>query len=293
MSTIPSFRYVHIENTNHCHSSCYFCPREKLTRRKGFMSVERFQFTVSRLAQDLAGFAGHVHLHGYGEPLLDRHLAEKVRIARQTWPDAYLFIVSTAAVPVTGDHFAALAASGLNEIRISAYAFESDSYRRIYGRDSVATLQHNLAALAPLVQTMVPKFRVSVKLPPRQMYEEVGLAWDEAQVAADAARLQASGFTAGVMDELFNFGDGRTFKTAERQQVCSIVDGFRRDQLFLDWQLNVVPCCYDYNTAVVFGNLASESLMEIFAGNAYREFIAAHQAGLRANYPLCANCDRA
>ena len=54
----------------------------------------------------------------------------------------------------------------------------------------------------------------------------------------------------------------------------------------------VVPCCFDYNADIVFGDLRTQSIKEIYESEEYRNFLDAHRKGDLDAYPLCKNCDQ-
>src|SRR3954465_3564174 len=70
---------VQIESTNICNAKWVFCPRDEMLRDQGVMSRELFRKVVDECA---ALGITHVRMHNYGEAFLDRHLAEKVRYAK-------------------------------------------------------------------------------------------------------------------------------------------------------------------------------------------------------------------
>ena len=70
------------------------CPREKLTRPIGYMSLDDFSLVFDRIGP----FHGDVHLHGFGEPLLDRQLIEKIGMLKKKSPMSRSLIYSTLGV---------------------------------------------------------------------------------------------------------------------------------------------------------------------------------------------------
>ncbi|MCK7504655.1 MAG: radical SAM protein [Desulfobacterales bacterium] len=83
----PYYRYhlplptvILIENTNRCNARCVMCPRETLTRKRGFMEFGLFE----KIMKELSGASRKpvVHLHGFGEPLLDESLPERIKLAK-------------------------------------------------------------------------------------------------------------------------------------------------------------------------------------------------------------------
>jgi MoaA/NifB/PqqE/SkfB family radical SAM enzyme len=206
--------------------------------------------------------------------------------------NCFTFVVTTLSVPVERQYLQDLVASGLNEMRISLYAFSEDTYRAIFGTNNLKIVEANLWLVSKLQAARHDEFKLTAKLPPADMYRERELPWNDAFLSEAARRLEGMGIEAAVMDTLFNFGDGRDYRSPETSSICSIVDGFRRRQLYVDWELNVVPCCYDYNSSVSFGNLEEANLEDIFGGERYKNFISAHREGRRQEYPLCSHCDR-
>ena len=57
------------------------------------------------------------------------------------------------------------------------------------------------------------------------------------------------------------------------------------------WDLDVIPCCFDFTGTVTSSNLREQSLAEIFAGETYRKFIEAHLANQIEVYPVCGGCE--
>jgi radical SAM protein with 4Fe4S-binding SPASM domain len=62
--------------------------------------------------------------------------------------------------------------------------------------------------------------------------------------------------------------------------------------LVVTWDGRVVPCCYDYDTKQVLGDLKTQTFAEIWNGPAYVELRRA-ELEQRNNSELCANCSQA
>lgn len=68
-------RHFDIELTNHCNTSCIFCPRDSISR-KGFITFETFKKAVQRIEE--AGYPPEITICGVGEPLLHPQLVDFV-----------------------------------------------------------------------------------------------------------------------------------------------------------------------------------------------------------------------
>ena len=91
---------------------------------------------------------------------------------------------------------------------------------------------------------------------------------------------------------IHNYGGGRSYNDAGTQGVCSVVWGFRKRVLQITWDLDVIPCCFDSNSSVKFGNLQDSSLTEIYSNNIYQDFIEDHKKNTLEKYPVCDKCER-
>ena len=92
----PYYRYhfpwpsvILIENTNCCNARCIMCPRDTLTRKRGFMEFGLFEKIMKELSG--ANRKPVIHLHGFGEPLLDTLLPERIKLAKACGIKTYLY----------------------------------------------------------------------------------------------------------------------------------------------------------------------------------------------------------
>ncbi|MFA4828536.1 MAG: radical SAM protein [Thermodesulfovibrionales bacterium] len=90
---LPAF--VGIETQTKCNLCCEYCPNSTIKRTFREMSLEMFIKICSTLSS--AGFTGALHLHGYGEPLMDNRLCDLIKIAKRLLPH------STICVATNGD----------------------------------------------------------------------------------------------------------------------------------------------------------------------------------------------
>ena len=279
------FKEIRIENTNHCGYSCTMCPREKHTRSKGIMPLEDF----ASLIQQFRDYDSEIHFHGYGEPLLDPKLVEKVRLARELHPKSTLLFFTTLGTRVKKGFFQALSDAGLNQLIISCYGYNKSSYKKEHGVDTFSQVQTNLNKLHAE--------RNSSKTP----FHAILIGPDPSKITSFTSNLQLQAFTHRIEDlgisyttkmPQHNFGSGRHYNTPPKKGICSIVWGYRKEILQITWDLKVIPCCLDFNASSVFGDLRTHTLQEIFSSPAYKAFIQSHQNNDLTPYPSCNNCER-
>jgi len=281
------FSEVRIENTNRCGYRCFFCPREELTRRRGVMTLEDLSLVLDRVG----GHEGLVDLHGFGEPLLDKLLPEKIALVASRWPSAEPRFFSTLGVKVEPDYFTRLVRAGLRHVEVSFYGFDAASYRGAHGADRYEVARENLTRLCEAQRDSGGRLKVVVRAFPRHDTVRQPGATPE-RLAEFHGWLDRLGVSVLRERDLHNYGSGRSYNEAGKGTPCSVVWGYRRRVLQVTWDLWVIPCCFDSDAAIRLGNLRSQSLEEIFSGPAYAEFIRCHVEERLENYPLCLTCER-
>lgn len=284
--SIPLFQEIHIENTNSCGYKCAMCPRESQTRRIGFMSQEDFSLVLERIGP----FQGIFHLHGFGEPLLDRQLVFKLEELKKKCPSSLSLIFSTLGVRVAQDHFEKLLEAGLSRIVISLYGFTQEDYKKIHGYNGFELVKRNLQLLSNAMKRF-PNCAAILKIPASVLSSPLPIA--EPSEKTDFCKwAKQLGFVIGEWGYVHNYSSGRNYNTPSSERICPVISGKRKSILNITWDLNVIPCCYDFNATIPFGNLRNQSLEEIFSSPEYLAFVIAHQTGDITAYPACQNCEK-
>jgi MoaA/NifB/PqqE/SkfB family radical SAM enzyme len=281
------FSEVRIENTNRCGYKCFFCPREEQTREQGLMPVEDLALIIDRIGEH----SGLVDLHGFGEPLLDKSLPVKIALVNTRWPEAEPRFYSTLGVKVPPDYFSELVEAGLRHVEVSFYGFDEESYEQAHGRALYAIARENLIQLCNAQKASGGRLQVVVRaFPKHDEIKQPGV--NPQRVLEFHDWLNGLGVNIVRERELHNYGGGRRYNAAGEELPCSVVWGFRRRVLQITWNLDVIPCCFDFNAEVKLGNLRSQSVEEIFLGRPYTEFIQSHIDNRLDNYPICKACER-
>ncbi len=281
------FSEVRIENTNRCGFRCFFCPRDEQTRLQGTMPLSDLTLVLDRVEMH----EGLVDLHGFGEPLLDKELIEKIKLIGARWPLAEPRFYSTLGVKVQPGFFQDLIAAGLRHMEVSFYGFDRDSYREAHGADRYDLARQNLVALCEAQKHSAGKLKVVVRAFPQHV--TIRQPGETASRKKEFQQwISSLGVTVLRERDLHNYGKGRNYNAAGQRRPCSIVWGFRKRVLQITWDLDVIPCCFDFNAEMKLGNLRTQSLEEIFQGREYQAFIQSHIDDRLDNYPVCQHCER-
>lgn len=281
------FSEVRIENTNRCGYHCFFCPREALTRQQGVMPLEDLSLILDRVGEH----EGLVDLHGFGEPMLDKTLEEKIGLVVSRWPLAEPRFYSTLGVKVAPDYFARLAGAGLRHVEVSFYGFDPESYRQAHGSDRYHVARENLTRLCEAAHGAGGRLKVVVRaFPKHDCIKQPGATVERVEQFHEW--LDTLGVAIIRERDLHNYGNGREYNPPGQNVPCSVVWGYRRRVLQVTWDLFVIPCCFDSNAEVRLGNLRTQSLAEIFGGAPYTEFLRSHVEDRLEAYPVCQKCER-
>ena len=85
-----------------------------------------------------------------------------------------------------------------------------------------------------------------------------------------------------------NFGDGRDYR--RREGVKRSCGRPANGPLQIQWNGEVIPCCYDYNNQIVLGNAFTTPVMEVLHGEKYNALRQAHKNSEFYKFPLCEQC---
>ena len=267
----PGFpKVVRIETTNLCNARCTFCPHAYMVRKKGVMPQELFEKIVTECAE---GGCKVLHLHNFGEPLMDRQLPQRIQFAKEKGI-GFVKIFSNGSLLCNGAA-EGLLNCGLDEIKISvdgADAAEFNELRR--GLDYGRTVEN------------VKRFR--------RMRDLNGLKHPiiTATCVQTSSRKRTREVLREVVDrvifaDLHNWGGaGRLLGTRRIRQPCSRL-----------WQTftvlvggEVALCCMDYEGGVILGHCGQQNIAEIWMDHPYREVRKLHRESEQHRIQLCKEC---
>lgn len=264
---------VRFEVTDHCNANCIMCPREKHTRPHGIMDTERYKASIDEI---VSLGAQRVVLTGFGEPLLDKGLEEKVAYAASHGLKTYII---TNASALTEKRAKGLLEAGLNEVRVSMYGMRAESYSTVMrGLNYKKTFDSLMGFLK--IRATKPykcKLHLSFLLLPENK-NDIGrfkVFWEN---RADAIEVWKP----------HNFGDGRDYRdrTPEKRTCGRPENG----PLQIQWNGEVIPCCYDYNNNIILGNAFEQPILDILHGEKYEALREQHRTGCYPEY--CDQCDQ-
>ena len=278
---------VRYEVTDNCNSDCLMCPRAKHTRPHGVMDQADYEASIDEVV-DMG--AKQVVLTGFGEPLLDKNLEKKIAYAKSKSLRTYII---TNAAALTNDRANGLILAGLDEMRVSFYGMESKSYNAVMRGLDYEKAKNNILRFLNLRRLLSSKVKVQLSflVLPENKDDIDSFIEYWTQPAPVFYEYQ----TPRLVDYVevwkpHNFGDGKDYRErASEKKTCGRpVSG----PLQIQWNGEVIPCCYDYNNQIILGNAFKQPIEEILIGNKYNALRDAHRSGEFHKFPYCNQCDQ-
>jgi len=274
---------LHMATVNTCNAKCGFCmyPKPENTYPKGVMDMDLFRKIIDDAAE--IPVIDQVAFSALGEPLLDRHIVERVQYVKDKCPDWPLIELYTNGVALTPKMFERLKAAGLNGLSISLNAVTPEQHEERMGLVGLFDRVCDNADYAIA-------WREDMKVLVKTVFS--GDDFDRGDAAAFYARwglAQMGGHGQAVIER--NWAGGtRTLEgeIPDPNAACGRALG----QISVLWDGTVSLCCFDPLARHNLGDLKKQSIREVYNAEWYTQFREDHSRDQAAKYEICANCTR-
>jgi radical SAM protein with 4Fe4S-binding SPASM domain len=283
-----------IESTNYCNIRCVMCPRgepDLMQRPLGHMDDDVFRNIID--GWEL--FTEPCWFHWFGEPLMHPRLFEQIAYAKAA--GVRNLGISSNATLLTEARCEQLLGSELDTLMLCIDGTDAATYENIrrsaaFSYDEVCENVRRFLALRARRGRTRPHtmLQIIVMEETRAQLDDFAALWK----AGGADEIVFKPYTVWGSQSEHDFAahapaEQRTsLNAATRSHPCANL----WSSLVIAWDGTVVPCCYDYDTAMPMGNVREQPLNEIWNGEAYRALREAEAAGRNAS-PLCRNCTEA
>lgn len=266
---------VRVESTNLCNANCTTCTRDIMTREKGVMDFDLFK----KIADECAAHGVRsIHLHNFGEPLLDKGIFDKIAYATGLGISTRLF--SNLSL-IDADKAEKLIKSGLSRIKGSVDGNSRETFesiRRGLSFDKVTESIETLLEARGRLGSRTPRIGLTFVETPENRHEK------------EAFLRRWSGKVDSVNVTTYHNWGGDHEGSGGREPY-----GFPCPRI---WQTltvlyngDVSICCMDYDGAVILGNVRDDSISDIFNNQTYQEVRRWHLRGEFARIPICLKCE--
>jgi len=271
---------VHIEPINICNARCVMCPYVLSKRKKGEMPIELYK----RIIDECAGLGvRNVVVTGLGEPLLDKKIYEKLTYAVRAGLRTKMV---TNASLLDDEAAERLLDTGLHELEFSVDGYDKQTYESIRKGLSYETVISNISNFlekkarrglnTPATLVNFVRFEYNRK-------DEVKFKkyWEK---KVDFVRIAIARDWQGAVDLK---GARQRFEYLSRRIPCVL--------LWLEMAVAfdgiAVACCVDWKRSLSIGNLAEQSVEDVWFGEKANRLREIHLKGRRCDITTCRNCE--
>ena len=273
-------KHISIEISTECNGACKMCPCDLIdSLRPGQIDYHR----IVELFEEIKEFPEleYIEFHNYNEPLLH--------------PE-YFFYFASRARSILGEKKIGIVTNGSTMTEILAWRIlELEPHHVWFSLDS-------------LVPDVYERIRPGLKL--LRVLSGINHFWKAAKEKEFPV-----GIIFTVMEEnkgeveyfkrywtekgncqvFFQWCDGRGWPIKERaysnpdEGPCDYV----LENAIVLTNLDVVPCCIDWQGKSVMGNLKEKNMKEIWQGEKFQRFRRQHLAWQKKSLPICSSCQTA
>ncbi len=265
---------IFFETTDFCNARCVMCGAKFMKRTRQVMPMDVYQTAVEQFAQA----KGHsLMLSGFGEPLLDPHIVERVAMAKR-FSTIRMIGFSTNGSLLTGEKYRALADAGLTNLNISIDGFNKQTYEKIRAGLSFEILGKNISEILKAHQAMGRPIQISV----------TSFTWENKEDLTNSPLyndLINADIKPGLKWRVDNWGglisglsgDIHLMMTRRYHGPCALL---YHSQVLVLPDGRVTPChCRDLEGSLCIGDIKEATLSDIWCGSKLEELRAEQAAG--------------
>ncbi|MBM3245426.1 MAG: hypothetical protein FJZ15_06525 [Candidatus Omnitrophica bacterium] len=267
---------VLIEGTNMCNAKCITCPHKYMSRSVGIMDMALYK----KIVDECKGLGVYsVHPYGFGEPLLDPFLVERIRYAKSQ-SIRYVPIFSNFS-QIDEDKISDLIDSGLDEITVGFEGADKETFEQVrigINFDDVNSnivkfllIRDHLRRKNPLLNLFITRRKGNEKA--------VSCVYRRWKNKVNEVFVWPASNWTGATDEICSSRPRIVFP-------CFAL----WDSVVIRWNGNVVLCSSDYDDFCILGNVRKSSIREIWSSEKLEEIRREHLSGRGQNVELCRRC---
>lgn len=280
-----------IELTNGCNHACIFCKNSNQDRKASFLPTETFVKFVTE-AQKIG--LEEVGFYTTGEPFMSKNLEEFIGIAKNA-KIKRVYITTNGAL-ANLDRVKSCVDAGLDSIKFSINASNAEDYKLVHGFDDFEKVLKNVTDIynwkkinninlqllcSCIVIPSLPNTMVNHKKIFNRFFEDI-LYLSSASQGGQAHDIN---ITTEEISGVFS-----NFNSLNKDQKTSPCD-MLWDRYHLTAEGYLTACCVDYNLNLVFGDIKSNSLGEIWNNEIMKNLRNKHLTGDLDN-TICKQCLR-
>jgi len=286
-----------MEPTNFCNLHCPLCPtgNGSLKRAKGYMPFSSFEKVIDEIGDYLINLT----LWNFGEPMLNKDIFNMINCAKKK----KIFIrMSTNGHFLTQENNKALITSRLDDLIISLDGASQETLSKYRVGANFDTIIKGIAALVEEKRKQKSKYpfiEIQFILMKHNEHEIDKIKKIAKNIGVDKLTLKTVSLeienTKEEREKMKNYLPTKEkysrYKDDDKLKAKRVGNNCIRLWLssVVNWNGEVVPCCYDAEGNFAFGNAFKKPFKEIWMGDKYTNFRKAVSTN-KKNIKMCSNC---
>lgn len=267
---------LQIEPTSLCNLACPLCPagNNELTRERRHLTFSEF----TGIIDDMEEYLLFLVMWDWGEPLLNPDLPAMIRYASER---NIKTVTSTNAHFLRNESYLSdLLTSGLTTLIVAIDSLSEEKYEVYRKKGNLTQALEGLQNLVAVKKSCGSDTQINLRMVimKHNEHETVEIRKEAERIGVDLFTIKTLNPSCGVsgMDgdmipenpeyRRYEYIPG-TYQRIRQPCVCNRV--WEMSDIFSNG--DVVPCCYDYNSAMKAGNIHDQKFSEIWTGFSYRD----------------------
>jgi len=276
------------EVTNICNLNCSFCAYSKLKRQKGHMPLGVFRKAIDDFGQMGGRYISLTPV--VGDPLLDPTLFDKLEVikANSKILGAYFYTNGVALTPSVSKRL--MDFSEKLSIFISWGGFNSESYKRIMGKDFFELVLNNVRAFVGFSAQLKQPFKLTIAIrgpeEERQgsVFQEL-LSWKKDNLISFESRETFDDWSSSIpQTNILNAGLNLIDKS-KKKGVCQYL--LMKPMVLLNGKVSACGA-RDMEGQLIIGDLNKDSFQDIWNGKKLKTLLSEQQSNIYRE--PCRNC---
>ncbi len=280
----PSFpRAVEFQTLSTCNATCVFCPHCRSPKEipHGRMDDGLIRKIIAECARHMVG---RISPYLTNEPLMDKRMPGILRDIKKTCLLPVKTKINSNASLLTEDVGRQLIEAKLDQLWISVNGYSEESYRASMGLDFERTMA-NINAFLDMKKTLgVKRPKIVITTIKTKLVEH------------ELEKAREYWASRDVKFSIHNLDNRSGEEATDGIRPAARNPKFRRNcdlflkQAYIVENGDMIICCHDWRQSVVVGNVAKNSIAQVWNSDRFKTLIYEYQAQKFDNLEICRVC---
>lgn len=265
-----------IDPTNACNLGCPLCPTGlgASERKKGVLKLEDFKNVVDQVKD----YCIEIHLYNWGEPTLNKHLAEMLSYAKSK--NIWSRISSNLSLDYKENFLEDLVKSGLSLLHVDIDGLDQEVYEKYRRRGDLKIVIKNLIKIKNLKEKFnlkEPKLELAMLAMRQNEHQHEDFFKFAKEFNADEIKIDKIQYNPNMDKEWLPSNQDLIYQTYEGGKANSLSAKDQESKqcswpwsgMVINWDGGINPCCIVDDPKSDFGNIKNKSINTIWNSEEY------------------------